>query len=130
MTKNNRCIAYKGLKYTIEWYYSPKGKSQVFEYYIALTSLERRKVLMLFKRMGDFGKINDKTKFRNEGDKIYAFKSQPNRFLSFFIEGGKIVITNAFKKKSDKLPKNEKLKAMEYRIDYISRTEKETYYEK
>ncbi len=54
---------------------------------------------MLFKRMGDFGIINDKTKFRNEGDKIYAFKSQPNRFLSFFIEGRKIIVTNAFKKK-------------------------------
>jgi len=34
------------------------------------------------------------------------------------------------KKKRNKLPKNEKIKAIEYRRDYISRTEKETYYEK
>jgi len=31
-----------------------------------------------------FGKIFDITKFRNEGDGIYAFKPQPDRFLSFF----------------------------------------------
>ncbi|MCK5671829.1 MAG: type II toxin-antitoxin system RelE/ParE family toxin [Spirochaetales bacterium] len=130
MIKKDTCIAYKGLKYTIEWYFDRKGKSQVLEYYLGLTPLERRKVLMLFKRIGDFGKINDKTKFRNEGDKIYAFKPQPNRFLSFFIEGGKIVVTNAFRKKSNKLPKNEKTKAMDYRIDYLSRAKEETYYEK
>lgn len=130
MIKKDICIAYKGLKYTIEWYFDRKGKSQVLEYYLELTPLERRKLLMLFKRIGDFGKINDKTKFRNEGNKIYALKPQPNRFLSFFIEGGKIIVTNAFRKKSDKLPKNEKTKAMDYRIDYLSRTERETYYGK
>ncbi|MCF6335932.1 MAG: type II toxin-antitoxin system RelE/ParE family toxin [Spirochaetales bacterium] len=74
--------------------------------------------------------LNDKTKFLNEGDKIYAFKSQPNRFLSFFIEGRKIIVTNAFKKKSEKLPMNEKSKAMDYKTDYLSRIEKGTYYGK
>jgi len=62
--------------------------------------------------------------------KIYSFKPQPNRFLSFFIEGRKIVITNAFRKKSDKIPKNEKKRAIDYRLDYLSRTEKGTYYGK
>ena len=85
---------------------------------------------MLFKRIGDFGKISDKTKFRNEGNKIYTFKPQPNRFLSFFIEGRKIVITNAFRKKSDKIPKNQKKRAIDDRLDYLSRTEKGTYYGK
>jgi len=80
MIKKDICIAYKGLEYNIEWYYDKKGKSQAYEYYTVMIPSERRRVLMLFKRMGDFGKINDKTKFRNEGDKIYAFKSQPNRF--------------------------------------------------
>jgi len=81
MIKEDACIAYRGFKYTVEWYFNQKEKSQAAAYYTALTPSERRKVLILFKRMGDFGKINDKTKFRNEGDKIFAFKSQPNRFL-------------------------------------------------
>ena len=124
------CIAYRGPEHTIEWYFNEKGKSQAFEYYSALTPTERRKVLMLFKRMGDFGRISDKTKFRNEGDKIYAFKPQPHRFLSFFVEGRNIIITNAFHKKSDKLPPSEKKRAMAHRMDYLSRIEKRTYYGK
>jgi phage-related protein len=130
VVQKDACIAYRGSEYTIEWYFNEKEKSQAFEYYSTLTSVERRKVLMLFKRMGDFGKISDTTKFRNEGDKIYAFKPQPHRFLSFFIKGKTIIVTNAFQKKSNKLPPNEKERAIDFRIDYLSRTEKGTYYGK
>ncbi len=52
--------------------------------------------------MGEIGKISDIKKFRNEGDKVYAFKPQPHRFLSFFVQGKKIIVTNAFWKKQDK----------------------------
>lgn len=81
-----------------------EGQGQAYEYYQELESGDRIKVLKLFKMMGDVGKIRDETKFRNEGDKVYAFKSQPHRFLSFFVEGKKIIVTNAFWKKQDKLP--------------------------
>jgi hypothetical protein len=64
--------------------------------------------LMLFKRIADFGRISDITKFRNEGGKIFSFKPQPDRFLSFFYVGKKIVVTNGFRKKAQKLPKKEK----------------------
>jgi hypothetical protein len=73
-------VAYKGSAFQIEWYYSSKGDSQSFEYYLELDAGDRRKVLQLFKIMGEIGKIHDITKFRNEGDKIYAFKPQPHRF--------------------------------------------------
>jgi hypothetical protein len=85
---------------------------------------------MLFKRMGDFGRINDITKFRNEGDRIFAFKPQPDRYLSFFCTGKKIVLTNAFHKKSDKLPMNEKERAIKRMKDYEMRVKKGEYYEK
>lgn len=128
MVQKDACIAYRGSEFTIEWYFNEQKISQAFEYYSTLTDTERRRVLMLFKRMGDFGKISDTTKFRNEGDKIYAFKPQPHRFLSFFIKGRTIIVTNAFQKKSDKLPLNEKKRAMDFRMDYLSRTERGTYY--
>lgn len=121
--------AYRGRRFTIEWYFDASGKSQSLEYYLALSPLERRRVLVLFKRMGDFGFIMDKTKFRNEGEKIFAFKPQPNRFLSFFFEGSKIVVTNGFRKKSKKIPRNEKTKARECRADYIDRVSGGVYYE-
>ncbi|MEQ8684281.1 MAG: hypothetical protein RIE86_03260 [Imperialibacter sp.] len=92
-------IAYKGLEFQIEWYYSPKGESQALDYYLKLAADDRRNVLKLFRMMGEIGAIRDKTKFRFEVDKVYAFKPQPHRFLSFFVEGRKIIVTNAFWKK-------------------------------
>lgn len=81
------------------------------------------------KRIGDAGKINDKTKFRNEGDKIYAFKPKPDRFLCFFFRGGKVIVTNSFEKKQDKLPKPEKNRALERMKNYTERVKEGKYYE-
>lgn len=122
-------VAYSGQFFVIEWYYDSNCKSDVFEYFKNLDEGQQRKAMMLFKRMGDFGKILDKTKFRNESDKIYAFKPQPDRFLSFFCIGKKIILTNAFCKKTDKLPKEEKEKAENRMNDYLKRTQEGTYYD-
>ncbi len=129
MNKNLEYIAYPGDRFEIEWYFDAKDKSQSLNYYQSLGVDDRIKVLKLFKRMGDSGEIKDKTKFMNEGDKIYAFKPQPDRFLCFFHEGKKIIVTNGFKKKQPKLPKNEKEKALKLRKDYISRIEAGEYYD-
>ena len=122
-------IAYQGEKFTIEWYYSQNGESQPLEFFKKLSPLEQQKFFYLVKRIGDFGFISDKTKFRNEDDGIYAFKPQPNRFLSFFFEGGKIIITNAFVKKSQKLKKQDKECAISARADYLERIKEGAYYE-
>ena len=122
-------VAYKGTKLTIEWYYSQKGESQALDFFNDLSATEQQKFFHLVKRMGDFGFISDKTKFRNEDDGIYAFKQQPNRFLSFFYEGGKIIITNAFVKKSQKLKKQDKDIAISARNDYLTRVKENTYYD-
>ena len=118
---NKSCLIYKGEKYILEWYYDKNGKSVANEYYLKTSEDLQRKFLVLSKKMGDFGKIFDITKFRNEGDGIYAFKPQPDRYLSFFTVGKKIIVTNGFRKKTDKLPKNEKDIAMKYRQDYLER---------
>lgn len=122
-------IAYRGGRYVIEWFYSEKGKSQSLEYYQSLSPSDRRKVLRLFQLMGETGQIRNKTMFRNEGDKIYAFKPQPHRFLCFFINGQKIVVTNGFIKKQQKLLKSEKDRAIRLKDDYQHRVQKAIYYE-
>ena len=114
-------IIYSGDKFTIEWYYDKTGKSVSYDYFLGSTKEQRRKFLTLVKRMGDFGKIFDETKFNYEGDGIYAFKPQPDRYLSFFTDGQKIIVTNGFTKKTDKLPKKEKDLAIKYRQDYLER---------
>lgn len=123
-------IAYRGISFTIEWYYDSSTSSDALEYFLALSEERQSKVLRLFKAMGDIGKINNITKFRSEGDGIFAFKPQPDRFLCFFYTGKKIIVTNAFVKKQDKLPDSEKEKALIRKKTYDKRVEEGTYYEK
>jgi phage-related protein len=122
-------IAYQGDTLTVEWFFDENGNSDSLDYFESLSDTQKRKTLMLFKRMGDFGKISDITKFRNEGDKVFAFKPQPERFLSFFYTGKKIVITNGFRKKSQKLPEKEKNLALQRMNSYDSRVNSGDYYE-
>lgn len=122
-------IAYQGAAFTIEWYWNVGGESPPLEYFEDLSENRQDSVLMLLKRMGDFGRIFDKTKFRNEGDEIFAFKPQPDRFLCFFAKGKKIIITNGFVKKGDKLPRREKERALRAKADFESRVRNGTYYE-
>jgi len=117
----NDCVIYSGEKFTLEWYYDKNGKSVAYDYFLETSEDLQDKFLILIKKMGDIGKINNIEKFRNEGDGIYAFKPQPDRYLSFFTDGKKIIVTNGFKKKTNKLPKNEKNMAMNYRMDYLER---------
>ena len=129
MKKNCEYIAYKGETFTIEWYFDDRNQSEALEYYNSLTDSERIQLLKLFKRMGDVGEIKDKTKFMYEGNKIYAFKPQPDRFLCFFNEGKKLIVTNGFRKKQQKLPLKEKENALNKRTDYINRIRAGEYYD-
>lgn len=122
-------IAYQGSRFTIEWFCNEGGHSEVFDYFNQLPAERQRKLVVLLRCMGDVGRIFDKTKFRHEGDQIYVFKPLPDRFFCFFFIGKKIILTNAFEKKSRKLPKREKDKALEYRANYEQRIKEDTYYE-
>lgn len=123
------CVAYQGSEFTIEWYYNEKGESQALEYFEQQSKEKQRKLLKLLKLMGDHGKIFDNTKFRNEGDKIYAFKPQPDRYLCFFFREKKILLTNAFTKKTQKLPEREKELAIKAYESYEKRVKERSYYE-
>lgn len=122
-------IAFEGEEFTIEWYFDNKGKSISLDYLESLDEKEQAKLFELMKLIGNAGIIKNKTKFRNEGEKIYAFKPQPHRFLCFFFEGQKIIVTNGFHKKTDKLPKSEKERALKIKNDYEARVKRGNYYE-
>lgn len=126
---NNEYIIYVGLIFQLEWFFDENGESEALEYFNQLSEQQQLKFLFLVKRIGDFGKISNQEQFRNEGDKIYAFKPQPDRFLCFFFTGKKIIVTNAFHKKTQKLPNNQKEKAIKYMNDFIQRHEEGRYYE-
>jgi phage-related protein/DNA-binding Xre family transcriptional regulator len=117
-------IAYEGSELTIEWYFDSKGYSQALEYFSKQTKDKQRKILNLFRLMGDQGKIFDQTKFMNENDGIYAFKPQPDRYLWFFFRNKRIIVTNAFMKKTQKLPQGEKRQALKAYQSYEERVKR------
>ena len=127
---SDEMIAYRGRHFTIEWYVDESGHSQARDFAESLDDREQRKLVMLLTALGDLGQIRNKEKFRYEGDKIYAFKPQPHRFLAFFFQGSKVIITNAFTKKRDKLPTSEKEKALKCMKDYERRVKASRYYDK
>ena len=120
---NREYVLYAGKVYNLEWYYNQSGKS------LSLDEYRQNALLKLAKHMGDFGKIMNIEKFRFEGNKIFAFKPRPDGYLCFFAKGGKIIITNAFCKKSQKLPVKEFDLANRLKVDYENRILKGRYYE-
>jgi len=122
-------IAMQGDCFTIEWYYDSKGKIPALEYFEGLSNDQKDALEYMFRVMAFTGQIRNKEKFRHEGDQIYAFKPKPDRFLCFFYKCGKIIVTNAFEKKTDKLPPREKDKALKAEADNIKRCKEGTYYD-
>lgn len=126
--KDQEFIIYNGPEFTIEWYFNDQGKSSAQQYFDQLPFARQKKLMALVKLMGNQGKIHDIKKFRNEGNGIYAFKPKPDRFFCFFFTGSKIIITNAYEKKADKMSQPDKDKAQRCYSDYEYRVKKGTYY--
>ncbi len=100
--------------------------------FIKITTLAvKAKLAALVIFIADEGQIHDETKFRivDKKEKIYEFKPMKFRFFNFFFEGGKIVITNGYIKKTRKVDKKELNKAIKMKRDYENRVKRGDYYE-
>lgn len=122
-------IAYKGAELTIEWYFNSQGKSPALEYFNELTEDQQDKALDLMQILADTGKIINKEKFNFEGDKIFVIKPSPDRFFCFFFKGAKLIVTNAYKKQSQKMPPREKERALKLKEDDTKRCNEGNYYD-
>ena len=122
-------VANRGDRLTLEWYFDTNGRSSALEYFEELSFSEKKKLFYVFMQLSKRGKVFNKEKFRCEGDKIYAIKASQDRLLCFFFDGVKLIVTNGFKKKSNKMPRREKEKALIAKKSYEERCKKGTYYE-
>ncbi len=122
-------VAYEGQKFTIEWYFNDNGKSLGLKCFNELPEEQKDRMLYLFQILGDIGKIFNKEKFRLEQNQIYALKASQDRFLCFFFEKSKIIITNGFQKKRAKMSLRELEKAIKAREDFNTRYNQGNYYD-
>lgn len=127
---NKDFIAYQGKEYTVEWYFNENGKSKALDYFDKLDVDDQDRLFYLIQRLADTGSISNKEKFNYEGDHIFAFKPKPHRFFCFFYKDSKVIITNAYKKQSQKMSPTDKLIALNYKIDYEIRSKNGSYYDK
>jgi len=125
-------VFYQGEKFQVEFYFTETGKMPAKEY-LEKESLEVQvKLAALVQYIADHGKLFDITKFRkvDTKDNIFEFKPVDHRFFSFFYKGKKIIITNAYMKKSQKVSKRDLEKAKNMKKTYIDRFKGGIYYEK
>ena len=87
--------------------------------------------MALVKYMAEEGRLFDETKFRlvDRREKIYEFKPFAERFFSFFPGGEKIIMTNAYRKKGQKVDRRELARAINFKNDYEFRVSGGVYYE-
>jgi len=65
----NSCVIYAGQCFTVEWYFDCDGYSQAYEYFLSTTQVQKRRFLVLVKRIAEMGKllaIKYKKKFINK----------------------------------------------------------------
>ena len=123
-------VLYKGDKYIVEFYFTDKGFLPAKEYFDRASRQIKIKLLALVKYIAENGKLFDENKFRivDKEHKIYEFKPFKERFFNFFYEGKKIIITNAYRKKGQKVNQRELSKAINIKIDYDLRVKGGFYY--
>ena len=124
-------VFYRGEKFQIEFYFTERAELPAKEYFDSLEHPVKIKLLALAKYLAENGKLFDETKFRlvDKRGKIYEFKPKEERFFNFFFGGKKIIITNAYRKKGQKLNSQELEKAINLKKDYESRVKGGIYYE-
>jgi hypothetical protein len=125
-------IFYQGEKFQVEFYFTETGKIPAKEYLDSASMEVQVKLATLVKYIAENGKLFDIGKYRqvDANEKIYEFKPKEHRFFSFFYEGGKIIITNAYIKKSNKVSKKDLGKAITMKKEYFARVKGGIYYEK
>ena len=124
-------IFYAGEKFQIEFYFTEKEELPAKEYFDSSEHQVKVKLLALVTYIADNGRLFDETKFRlvDKKEKVYEFKPKEERFFNFFYEGKKIIITNAYRKKGQKVDPRELIRAINLKKDYESRVKRGDYYE-
>ena len=128
-------IIYKGPTYTIEWYYTKNRRMPAYEYYTEMEEKIRDRFLYMVKYLADSPKgtrlPTSMYNIEDHKEKIYAFKPQAERLFNFMYKGGKVIVTNAYRKHSQQMTKQDKERvkiAVRYKKDYLKRVKEGTYY--
>ena len=114
-------------EYEIEFYDRPDGTEPAKDFILSLDTKMQAKVLRTVALLRDAGPSLREPYSKPLDDGIFEirtkFGSDITRVLYFFVIGKKVILTNGFIKKTQKIPASEIALAKQYRADYFARKE-------
>jgi hypothetical protein len=103
-------VAASGAWGVVEWAKDAAGKLPARDFYLSLSQGDRAKIDILFANLAENGRISNREKFRNLGEKagqqgraLWEFKSFQIRFLGDFRKGYRFVVADGLYKRKDNL---------------------------
>lgn len=121
-------IAASGTWGTVEWATDARGAIPAREFYLRLTDQDKEKVLRLFKRLADTGRITNQVQFKQLGQKagprgqgLWEFKSFQTRFIGDFRPGRRFIVAHGTTKKGDDLRQADVEKAVRVLAEHDAR---------
>lgn len=95
------------------------GTSTLKKFFKSFSGEQQAGVTSAIKFIADKGPPNNESKFRHEGDGIYAIKDGQIRIYCFYDTDSQIVLTNGVIKKAKKADPNELKRAKKLRKAYL-----------
>jgi hypothetical protein len=94
-------VAIDGAKFRLVWAMEASGRMPARNFFLAQSDGDRAKLLALFKRLADFGLINNREKFKKLEGELWEFKSFQLRILGAFRPDGIFLLAHGVRKKKD-----------------------------
>ena len=114
---------FEGPHFTIQALVLADGTCPAGDFLDTLASSDRRKLDVLFERLGGFGKISNTEKFKKiEGsDDIWELKSFQIRLFCFFAPRRRVMLAFGVRKKRNKHRREDIHRAESYRQQFLAR---------
>jgi len=111
--------------FIIEYYQLPSGEKPVKQFINSLDQKMRVKAFGSIDILAEFGNTLREPYSKSVGKGLYElrirFAGDITRIFYFFISGNRIILTNGFIKKTQKMPSGEIALARKYKADYERR---------
>jgi hypothetical protein len=121
----SRPVAFRGLMFSIEYALLADGTCPGLEYYNDLPRQFKNRFNVLFKKLGDTGKIFNKEQFKIiEGTEFFEFKAHIHRLPCQFTDCGEVIITHGLEKKRPKLVRRILIEREEFTKRTLRRNQK------
>lgn len=116
--------AYNGRVFSVEFYMHSDGSLPALDWLDSQPLKMQVKFAVLFKKLGDIGKIFNEQKLKHliGTTQLFEFKADQGRILCFFFVGKRVILTHGFLKKSDKTPRVEIDRAEDIKCKFLVRS--------